>query len=173
MTGDRRERVHLTGDRDGAYVVAEARADGSLVLIPDASPSAHRRARPGWVDERGPLARLLGGRTEPVRTTQEALGAWGVELLDDETVVEFVMADVDERHGFVALTNRRFIFLVRGRTTLEPHDAHPLDQITSVERIGRGRKPRLVVRSTDRPPVVIESPDRSQLERLSAGLMAR
>jgi hypothetical protein len=173
MSGDRLARVFLSGDREGAYLVAEERGDGSLVLVPDTSRNARRQRERAVGSDAGALGQLLRRRSEPVRTTNEALDSWGVELEDSEFVVEFTMADVDERPGFIALTNRRLIFLARGRKALELRDEHPLSGLTSVERVGRGRKPRLVVGWEGSARMSIESPDRAQLERLEAALLAR
>jgi hypothetical protein len=173
MPSDRPARVFLSGDREGAYLVTEERGDGSLVLVPDESRTARPPRERGVASEPGPLGQLLRRRSEPIRTTNEALDDWGVELEDSEFVVEFTMADVDERPGFIALTNRRLIFLARGRKALELRDEHQLSRVVSVERVGRGRKPRLLVGWEGSAPMLIESPDRAQLERLEAALLAR
>lgn len=173
MPSDRRPRVTLSGDLEGAYLVTEERGDGSLVLVPDESRTAGRPRERAPASDAGPLGQLLRRRSEPIRTTNEALDDWGVELEDSEFVVEFTMADVDERPGFIALTNRRLIFLARGRKALELQDEHPLSRLTSVERVGRGRKLRLKVGWEGSEPMLIESPDRAQLDRLEAGLLNR
>jgi hypothetical protein len=166
----RRQRVHLSGDREGAYVVAEERPDGSLVLIPDSSPQARRPQASRPAEQLGSLAQLLTRRSEPVRTTHEALDAWGVQLRDSEFVVEFAMADANERHGFVALTNERLIILARGRTGLQPRQELALSSLQSVDSVGRGRKRKLLLEFAGVAPIVIDCPDRAQLDRLEAGL---
>jgi hypothetical protein len=163
MTIGRSVRVRLSGDREGAYVVAEERADGSLVLKPD----GERHARVS-VDSPGTLGQLLRRRPDVVPTTTEALDAWGVDLLGDERVVEFAIADVAGERGFVALTNRRLIFLVRGRTSLEPRQQHALSELTSVEPLRGHRKRGFVVSCEGSAPILVESRDRGQLERLRA-----
>ena len=168
MTIGRPVRVQLSGDREGAYVVAEERADGSLVLRPD----SERRARAS-VDSLGALAQLLRRRSDGLATTSEALDAWGVDLVEDERVVEFAMADVGGQRGFVALTNRRFIFLVRGGAALEPQQQHALSELTTIDPLpGRG-KHGFVVGCEGAAPILVESRDRGQIERLRARLLAR
>ncbi len=173
MASDGPARVYVSGDREGAYLVAEERPDGSLVLTPDASRRARPRSPQRSGDELGGLAQLLRRRPDVVRTTDQALDDWGVELLEGELVVEFALADVNEQHGFVALTNQRLIFLVRGRTALEPRLERRLSGLQSVELIGRGRRRRLAVGWAGSGPMVIDCPDRAQLERLEARLRAR
>ena len=167
MADARPARVYLTGHRQGAYLVSEERPDGSLVLTPD---SSHRTRAAD--DFRRPLAQFLTSRQDSFPTSREALDAWGVALFDDESVAEFAMADVDKQHGFVALTNQRFIFLVRGRRSLQPVQQHSLRQLISVERHGRRGRAGLVVIWKEAAPTVIESRDRAQLERLQTGLLA-
>ena len=168
MAADVPARVHLTGDREGAYVVSEERADGSLVLTPDGS-SRGRVA----VDSPGPLAQLLGRRRQDrFPTSREALEAWGVELLEEESVAEFAMADVDKQHGFVAVTSQRFIFLVRSAGSLAPRRERSLGQLLRVGALGRRGKGGIVIEWHDASPTVIESPDRAALERLRASLLA-
>jgi hypothetical protein len=167
MTTARPARVYLTGDREGAYVVAEERADGSLVLTPDG-----RRAHAS-VNVPGPLSQLFQRRDDRLLTPNEALDAWGVDLLDDESVIEFAVAEVDERRGFVALTNRRFIFLAPGRSSLEPRQQHLLSEFTSVEPLRTRGKRGLVISWEGSEPTLIQSRDRDQIERLKARLLAR
>lgn len=166
MATGRLARVYLSGDRKGAYIVSEERADGSLVLTPDES----RRARAGS-GSRGPLAQLLTGRRQDqFSSSSEAMEAWGVALREDESVAEFAMADVDKQHGFVAVTDRRFIFLVRDRGSLTPFAERPLAQLRAVTPAGRRG---IVVEWEDAGPTVIESPDRAQLQRLRSSLLAQ
>jgi hypothetical protein len=168
MTSVRPVRVRLTGDREGSYVVAEERADGSLVLTPD----GRRRSRVS-ADSSGLLAQLFRRPSQGALTPDEALGAWGVDLLEGEFVDEFAVADVDKQHGFVALTNHRLIFLARTRTSLAPQQEYSLSQLASVQPLGRRGKAGLIVRWKQAAPVVIEGHDRAQLEQLKASLLAR
>ena len=161
-------RVQLTGDREGSYVVAEERADGSLVLTPD----ARRRSRVS-ADSSGLFAQLFRRPLPGALTPSEALSAWGVDLAEGEFVEEFAVADVDRQHGFVALTNHRLIFLARTRTALAPQQEYSLSQLGSVQPLGRGGKAGLMVGWTQAAPIVIEGHDRGQLEQLKAKLLAR
>jgi hypothetical protein len=173
MTFDHPERVYLTGAREGAYLVTEERADGSLTLKRDDAPRLRRRRAPREVtDDLGPLAHLFRRRPEPTRTADAALDAWGVDLLDDEALGEFLLADIDERHGFVAVTNHRLIFLERNGAVLQPRQEHPLSQLMSVEPMARGRKARLMIKWDGAPPMSINSTNRAQLERLRAQLLS-
>jgi hypothetical protein len=170
MTGAGPKRVHLTGAINGAYVVAEERADGSLVLKPDERPGADRRP-PHRSDEQSGLMQLIfRPRHDPTLTLDEALESWGVALFDDEAVVEFVTASVDGEDGFVALTNRRLMIL-RGRGKLDVSDQHDLSEIASVEPASRGRRAELVINWRGTPPTRI-SGRREHLDRLQAGLAA-
>jgi hypothetical protein len=176
MPSDDVRRVALSGDLKGRYVVTEQRPDGSLVLEPDHSPlpeSSARAERPGegGLADRLGLGQLLGRRREASR--EDALVEWGVHLSGDEVVVEFVLAVVDSAQGFVALTSRRLIFLAGHRSAFKAVRSHPLSELGSVESASRGRKGRLVVTWEGEPPMVIESPDRSALERLEACLLIR
>jgi hypothetical protein len=169
MAAGRPARVHLTGDRVGAYIVSEERADGSLVLTPDSS-----RRRRVAVDSPGTLAQLLFRRRQEERfpTSREALDAWGVALLEDESIAEFAMADVDKEHGYVAVTSERVIFLVRSAGSLAPRWEHSLGQFLSVGESARRGKGAVVIEWHDAAPTVIESRDRAALERLRASLLA-
>lgn len=168
MTSVRPVRVRLTGDREGSYVVAEERADGSLVLTPDG-------LGPGRVfaDSSGLFAQLFRRPSRAAPTPSEALSAWGVDLLEDESVDEFAVADVDGQHGFVALTNHRFIFLARTRTSLAPQQEYPLTQLVSVEGLGRRGKAVLRVGFKQAAPIVVEGHDGGRFEQLKARLLAR
>lgn len=173
MTLDHHERVYVTGAREGAYLVEEEQADGSLVLRPDGSPLALRRQVPqDPAEQPGPLALLFRRRPESKRTTDDALEAWGVKLRDDEDAVEFVWAEVCQRRGYLAVTNRRLVFLEAYRSRLVPRYEHPLTQITMVEPLPRGRRAKLTVRLDGAPPMVIGGADRAQTERLRAALLA-
>jgi hypothetical protein len=168
------ERVYLTGAREGAYLVTAEQADGSLLLKPDNSVQARRRPPLRERDEdAGLLLHLVRRRPEPALTTTDALEAWGVELHDDEAVVEFVVADVDKRRGFLAVTNRRLIFVEEDRAGLWARYEHPISQIASVEPLARGRRAKLTVNFEGAPSMIINTPSRSQLERLRAALSAR
>lgn len=169
MAAGRPARVYLTGDREGAYIVSEERGDGSLVLTPDRSRRA-RAAEPAGPLASGPLAQLLlGRRQDRFPTSRDALDAWGVDLLADESVAEFALADVDKQHGFVAVTDRRFIFLVRSGASLRPRLEQPLERLISVEPLGRRG---LLISWKEAEPTVVESRDRGQIERLRTSLLA-
>jgi hypothetical protein len=168
MTSVRPVRVRLTGDREGSYVVAEERADGSLVLTPDG-----RRHSRVSTDSSGLLAQLFRRPSQGTLTPSEALRAWGVDLIEDEFVDEFAVADVDKQHGFVVLTSHRFIFLARALTSLAPQREYSLSQLASVQALGRRGRAGLIVRWKQAAPIVIEGHDRAQRDKLKASLLAR
>jgi len=143
------------------------RADGSLLIIPDDTARADipRRSAPG---DPGLLGALL--RRTPPRSMQESLEAWGVVLLDGETVSEFGIADVNDCQGFLALTSRRLLFLARARGALQLADERPLSSISHVEPGRRGRRRWLTVTWEASAPMTIAGPDRDALERLEAQL---
>lgn len=175
-------RVHLTGDREGAYIVSEERADGSLVLTPEAGsgPGGRPGGRPPSRERRQPVSTgvllsqlFTGRRAESFSTSREALAAWGVDLHEDESIAEFVIADVGGLHGFVALTSRRLIFLEGGGgTALEPRLERPLEQLRAVKPVGRRGRGGIAIEWEDGAPTVVESLDRAQLGRLHDGLAA-
>ncbi len=95
-----------------------------------------------------------------------------MDLLEDESVDEFAVADVDGQQGFVAVTNHRFIFLARTRTSLAPRQEYSLNQLASVEPLGRRGKAGLIVGWKQAAPIMIEGHDRAQLKQLKASLLA-
>jgi hypothetical protein len=147
MDSERRQRVTLTGDFAGDYVVVEQRADGSLVVAPD--PSGRSRAPARRPAERGGGGSLLAGRlsrppTEPPNLP-EILDGWGVELADGEGISEFLIADVDGKTGFLAITTQRFIFAAQSGKGLGVVQEHLLSAARNVELVGRRRRPKLRV----------------------------
>ena len=167
-------RVTLTGDRAGAYVVVDERPDGSLVLAPDAAPTssvpAHAPDSGRTARHRGPspglsLSQLLTRRTRGPATVHEALDEWGIELLVDEFVTEFVTADVDGRNGFIAITNQRLIFLARADAELRVLDEHRLSATRRVALVRQGLKTKLRV-SWDDHETIIGTSDRQTLSRI-------
>jgi hypothetical protein len=165
--------VTLTGDRSGDYVVIEERPDGSLVVAPDATRGSGRAGRP-----RGPHARntLLSGMLfrskQATATVPEALDDWGVELREDELVWEFLVADVDGRTGFVAVTSQRFIFVARVGRELGVAQEHLLASARDVELIRRGMRHKLRV-TFNGSETLIGASDRHSLSRLHQLLAGR
>jgi hypothetical protein len=175
-------RVMLTGDRAGAYVVVEERADGRLVLAPD--PAARSSARTTGARPTPPghrpsanagtsLSELLSGhRRRGPATVHEALDEWGVALHVDEFVVEFTIADVDGANGFIAITNQRLIFLARAGSGLRVADEHRLSADRGVALVRRGLTRKLRV-SWEGQETTIGAPDRRTLARLRRHLTPR
>lgn len=89
------------------------------------------------------------------------------------SVDEFAVADVDGQHGFLAVTNQRFIFLARTRTSLASQQKNSLNQLASVEPLGRRGKAGLIVGWKQAAPIMIEGHGRAQLGQLRASLLAR
>lgn len=167
--------VTLTGDRAGAYIIVDERPDGSLVLAPDPAPTSQVAAQapdPGTAGhQRGSrrprlsLSELLGQRKGGPATVHEALDEWGVELLVDEFVVEFVAADVDGRKGFVAITNQRLMFVARAGSELRVIDEHHLSTCRGSALVRHGLKAKLRV-SWDGHETIIGTSDRQTLSRV-------
>ncbi|MGN6870562.1 MAG: hypothetical protein ACTHMY_19395 [Solirubrobacteraceae bacterium] len=134
----------LSGDVSGAYVVAEQRSDGSLLVVPDTSKrsaAAPRRSASA-------ITSLLSGLITPAEkamTDVEVLEGWGVELDEKERVEEFFVADVDDEAGFLAITTERFIFVAdRGKGSAIVHE-HLLSAARNVELVRRGLRQRVRV----------------------------
>ncbi|HKO28958.1 MAG TPA: hypothetical protein VJU80_15980 [Solirubrobacteraceae bacterium] len=144
MDSHRPLRVTLTGDVSGAYVVAEQRLDGSLVVVPDASRASATIPR----RSASPITALLSGLITPpdrAMTGIEVLEGWGVALDEAERIEEFFVADVDDEAGFLAITTERFIFVAdRGKGSTVVHE-HLLSAARDVELVRRGLRQRLRV----------------------------
>ena len=146
MDSERRRHVTLSGDLAGNYVVVEERADGSLVVAPDSSrrsAAAARRPEPQGV---GSLFSGLVSRppsTPP--NVPEILEGWGVELGEGEGISEFLIADIDGRTGFLAVTTQRFIFAAQSGKGLGVVQEHLLSAARNVELVGRRRRAKLRV----------------------------
>lgn len=142
----RPRRVTLSGELSGNYVVVEERPDGSVVVAPDPtrrSEAAGRRSDPEGV---GSLFSGLFSRPpakEP--NVPEILEGWGIELGEGEDISEFLIADIDGKTGFLAITTQRFIFASRGGRGLDVVHEHLLSAARDVEVFGRRRKPKLRV----------------------------
>jgi hypothetical protein len=164
-------RVSLTGDRSGTYLVIDERPDGSLVIAPDSeSPGDTGRSRPGH--RSSSFAKLLSRPRRSPPNVHRALDAWGVSLVEDEFVTEFLAADLDGRTGFAAVTSRRFIFLAQGPKGLEVAFERPLSALRAAEFRRRGLKQTLQV-SWEDSEAAIGAPDRDTLARLQARLRGR
>ena len=172
MSSGRQRHVSLSGDVSGDYVVLEERPDGSLVVAPEpgrrpphAQPASARRAGGGL------LAALLPQSPAEPATVPEMLEEWGVELAEDEVVDDFLLAEVDGKTGFVAVTSHRFIFATTKRREATVVQEHLLSAARNVELVGRPRKQRLRV-SWHGSDSLIWVPDRDAFERLHHALAA-
>ena len=174
MSSDRRRRVTLTGDFAGEYVVVEERADGSLLVTPDPSGrSARPAARRAPAGSEGPSL-FAGLLSRPARTPADVptiLEDWGVALGEDEPVNDFILAEVDGRTGFLAITSQRFIFATNTGRKVTVVEEHLLSSARDVELIGRRRWQKLRV-SWHGVASVISVPDRDALARLHRRLTA-
>jgi hypothetical protein len=149
MSSRRPIRVSLSGDRSGEYIVAEERADGSLVLEPDGSGRSAARPRQRRAAH-GALGALLSGMLTDAsgdgsRSVPEMLEEWGVKLRGDEQVRDFLPLEVDGVAGFAAITTARMIFIphrARGSGSVREF---PLDTVQRMELSQRRGRQRLRV----------------------------
>lgn len=146
MDSERRRHVTLSGDLAGDYVVVEERPDGSLVVAPDASRRSGAAARKPSPDGVGSLFSGLFNRppSEPPNVP-EILEGWGVELGEDERISEFLIADIDGRTGFLAVTTQRFIFVAQSGKGVGVVQEHLLSAARNVRVVGRRRRAKLRV----------------------------
>jgi hypothetical protein len=171
MDPQRPQRVTLTGDVAGAYVVVERRSDGSLVVAPDVS----KPSGPGPGRSASSIATLLSGliaSPEKSMTGAEVLEGWGVELEEDEQVDEFFAADVDGIAGFLAITSQRFIFVANTGNGSKVLHEHRLSAAQNVELVRRGLWQKLRV-SWHGAESVVSGLDRKSAERLKIHLQDR
>ena len=75
----------------------------------------------------------------------EILEGWGVELGEGEGISEFLIADIDGRTGFLAVTTQRFIFAAQSGKGLGVVQEHLLSAARNVELVGRRRRAKLRV----------------------------
>jgi hypothetical protein len=174
MSSERQRHVTLTGDLAGEYVIVEERADGSVVLAPDTyGRSGRARARRPPARSEGPSL-FAGLLSRPAREPPDVLTIledWGVELAEDEPVNDFILAEIDGRTGFLAITSQRFIFGTNTGKKVTVVQEHLLSSARDVELIGRRRWQKLRV-SWHGVASVISIPDRDALARLHQRLTA-
>ncbi len=176
MSSPTPERVTLTGDRAGEYVVLEERRDGSLVIAPSpATPAAwSAKRRPGAAAPGSPttfgglLSSLISGSRQAPATVPEMLAGWGVGLAGGESVTEFLAVQADEVGGFVAVTTERFIFVPQTAQGPGFAQEHRLSALRGAQLAGRGLRQRLHL-AWDRSDMVITAP-RDTLARLAQRL---
>jgi hypothetical protein len=120
------------------------------------------------IGNEGPtLASLFGFRRTPRGgTLPDVLAAWGLGLRNEEEVGLFLLANVDERSGYVLVTNERFVFFAqtaRGKhvRVLE----HQLSDISEVSVVGGRLRRRLELRGPEFSHVV-QGAARPSIERL-------
>jgi hypothetical protein len=164
--------VTLSGDVSGDYVVLEERPDGSLVVAPESERRPQHVRRPSARRAGGGLlAALLPQAAAEPATVPEMLEEWGVELAEDEVVGDFLLAEIDGKTGFVAVTTHRFIFAATKRREVTVVQEHLLSAARNVELVGRRRKQRLRV-TWHGSDSLIWVPDPDALERLHRALVA-
>jgi hypothetical protein len=90
------------------------------------------------------LARGIFSRRRTPETPTDMLSEWGVDLALDEPVRFWIFGRVSSRHGYLVVTDRRFMIFegAPGRRYKKLHE-HPLETITAVE-LPRGRDLRIV-----------------------------
>ena len=168
MSSGRPRYVTLTGDLAGDYVVVEERADGSLVVAPDASGRPRAPSR-----QPSPSPSLFSGLfTRPPRTPPDVptiLEGWGVELGEEELISDFMLAEIDGDTGFLAITSRRFIFATHTGRAVTVVQEHLLSAARNVEVFGRRRRQKLRV-TWHGAPSVIGAPDQEAMSRLQQHL---
>ncbi|HEY2655856.1 MAG TPA: hypothetical protein VGI55_08710 [Solirubrobacteraceae bacterium] len=157
--------MSLSGDVSGDYVVLEERPDGSLVVAPESGRPRHRVRSAARTSGGGLLAALRSQQPVEPATVPEMLEEWGVALAPNEAVDDFLLAEVDGRSGFVAVTTHRFIFAETRRREPTVIEEHLLSAARNVEPVGRLRRQRLRVtwHGTDSHIFV---PDRDAFARL-------
>ena len=98
----------------------------------------------------------------------------GGTYFEDESVDEFAVADVDGQQGFVAVANGHRFRLPRAHPDLAGAlgRSASLNQLASVEPLGRRGKAGLIVGWKQAAPIMIEGHDRAQLKQLKASLLA-
>jgi len=167
MDSERPRHVTLSGDLAGNYVVVEERPDGSLVVAPDRS----RRAAPARRPEPQGIGSLFSGLVSRPPSTPpnvpEILEGWGVELGEDEDVSEFLIADIDGKTGFLAVTTQRFIFAAQSGKGLGVVQEHLLSAARNVELVRRRRRAKIRV-TWHGSESTIGILDREALSRLQA-----
>jgi hypothetical protein len=150
-------------------VVVEERPDGSLVLAPEESRGSRRAQRRMSEVGNTLLSGMLFTPKQPPTTIPAALDDWGVDLGEDELVREFLVADVDGRTGFVAVTSQRILFLVNVGRELGIAQAQLLSSARGVDLVRRGVGHKLRVRG-DGFEMLIGVSDRGSLARLQQAL---
>jgi hypothetical protein len=84
------------------------------------------------------------GRKGVEETPPEILDGWGVELDPGESVHFWLMGRVASQHGYLVVTDRRFMFFKRGVRTYEKLHEGSLSGVSAVEAPpGRRRRLRL------------------------------
>ncbi|HTT28599.1 MAG TPA: hypothetical protein VMG37_09330 [Solirubrobacteraceae bacterium] len=170
MSSGRPLHVSLSGDLSGDYVVLEERADGSLVVAPEPEPRPqHVQRPPARRSGGGLLGALLPQASAEPATVPEMLSEWGIELAEDEAVDDFLLAEIDGKTGFVAVTSHRFIFAAPKRREPTVVEEHLLSAARNVELVGRRRKQRLSV-NWHGSESLIWVPDADAFARLEARL---
>ena len=170
MDSRRPLEVTLTGDRSGHYVVVEERPDGSLVVAPDRSKRSSPGVKRSATQSGGSL--MSGLLTRPPRTPPsipETLEGWGVELAENETTSDFMLADIDGQAGFLAITSQRFIFVAQTGKGLGVVQENLVSAARNVEVVGRGRTQKLRV-TWHGTASLISLHDRDALARLERRL---
>ena len=108
--------------------MVEARKCGYCGYRFDAGPSRHLNL----------LSFLLGNQHSTEQLTPvEMVRDWGVDLATDEPVALLAYGHVSARHGYLALTDRRFIFLEHaGGNAYRRLAEHPLGSLTGTDTSG-------------------------------------
>jgi hypothetical protein len=105
-------------------------------------------------------------------TGVELLQERGVELDEQERIEEFFVADVDDEAGFLAITSRRFIFVVdRGKGKTVVHE-HLLSAARDVALVRRALRQRLRV-TWHGAESLVGGVDRKAITRLQGHLQDR
>jgi hypothetical protein len=97
-------------------------------------------ATPGWLSTAVGMLRRDRGAPAPF----DLLSEWGVELEPGETARFWLMANLTREHGYLVVTDRRFMFFEpAGRVTYAlVHEAR-LSTVTDIQSESGGRRLRL------------------------------
>jgi hypothetical protein len=123
------------------------------------------RATPTPVDDGGVLGLIRRPPPLPV-SVPELLETWGIALRDDEEDGVLCHASIEERSGYVVITERRFLFVptLRKKAPTEGRQEHLLDDLLRIHHGRRRLRKVLLIEWRDTRTVV--GSDATQLARL-------
>ncbi len=150
--------------RAGSRPRSPLRREPTALASPGGAPTALASPCGGGV-----IGNLFSRRRPGPATVAEALSGWGIALQGGESVTVFCLGEVDGVTGFLALTNRRVIFVAGTGERAGVRREHPLDEVGAV-RPFRRRLRRLLRVTCAGAETVIGAPDRRTLDELEQAL---